>query len=97
MSTPTGVAASQVDCILAFDGNNRLAVRPSKRVTRALAFPAGSLADSLSQLESCFAGHTVLLERFRAESSGQGLQDPPLPSGRATLGPRDRVPVGRAA
>ena len=27
MSTPTGVAIARLDCILAFDGNNRLAVR----------------------------------------------------------------------
>jgi 4-hydroxy-3-methylbut-2-en-1-yl diphosphate reductase len=66
MSTTTGVAVSQTDCILAFDGNNRLAVRRVGQ-NAALPFTGSSRAEAIGSLESAFQGHTDALERFSAD------------------------------
>jgi 4-hydroxy-3-methylbut-2-en-1-yl diphosphate reductase len=73
MSTSTGVAASQVDCILAFDGNNRLAVRRQGR-SAALPFAGPSRAAALELLESSFRSHTEPLESFSAEAGGKSYR-----------------------
>jgi 4-hydroxy-3-methylbut-2-enyl diphosphate reductase len=70
MSTTTGVAASQVDCILAFDGNNRLAVRRQGAMA-VLAFTGPAAA---GHLDSAFKGHTQALERFRAAAAGKSYR-----------------------
>jgi 4-hydroxy-3-methylbut-2-enyl diphosphate reductase len=73
MPTPTGVAASQVDCILAFDGNNRLAVRgPGDRAT--LPFVGAGLAEAEAALRAAFRGHTQPVERFSAEAGGNAYR-----------------------
>jgi 4-hydroxy-3-methylbut-2-en-1-yl diphosphate reductase len=69
MSTPTGVAASQLDCILAFDANNRLAVRRLEAKT-TIAFTGANLAAAVGRLEASFSGHTAPVERFTAEVGG---------------------------
>ena len=73
MSTPTGVAASQLDCILAFDGSNRLAVRRQGR-SASLPFAAPSRAAAIELLESSFRSHTEPLERFSAEAGGKSYR-----------------------
>jgi 4-hydroxy-3-methylbut-2-enyl diphosphate reductase len=70
MSTPKGEAAARLDCILAFDGNNRLAVR--RLGSKAgLAFTGSDLAMAVGRLESSFKGHTDPVERFAAEAGGR--------------------------
>jgi 4-hydroxy-3-methylbut-2-enyl diphosphate reductase len=70
MSPATGVAAPQLDCILAFDGNNRLAVR--RLGSKAgLPFTGSSRAMAVERLESAFRNHTHPLERFGAEAGGR--------------------------
>jgi 4-hydroxy-3-methylbut-2-enyl diphosphate reductase len=73
MSTPTGVAATQLDCILAFDGNNRLAVRllGSKA---GLPFTGSDLEMAIGRLRSSFPVHTAPLERFRADAGGRSYR-----------------------
>ncbi len=70
MSTPTGVAASQVDCILAFDGNNRLAVRVDGDGA-SLPFVGPDRGGALAALGGAFAAHTEPRERFAAEAGGR--------------------------
>src|SRR5271166_3812290 len=73
MSTPTGVAVSQLDCILAFDGNNRLAVR--RLGSRAgLPFTGSSLEMAIGRLESSFKVHTRPVERFSSEAGGRSYR-----------------------
>ena len=82
MSTPKGVAAARLDCILAFDGNNRLAVR--RLGSKAgLPFTGSDLAMAVERLESSFKGHTEPVERFTAVA-GRGLPGPPCPGGRSS-------------
>jgi 4-hydroxy-3-methylbut-2-enyl diphosphate reductase len=69
MSTPAGVAAAPLDCILAFDGNNRLAVRRAGPQA-ALAFTGREAGEALRQLESSFGAHTEPKERFSATLDG---------------------------
>jgi 4-hydroxy-3-methylbut-2-en-1-yl diphosphate reductase len=73
MSTPTGVAASQVDCILAFDGNNRLAVRRAGAAA-ALPFAAAGRREAIGLLEASFRTHTEPQERFVAEAGGRACR-----------------------
>jgi 4-hydroxy-3-methylbut-2-enyl diphosphate reductase len=73
MSTTTGVAASQIDCILAFDGNNRLAVRRHGR-NAALPFSGPSRAAAVELLESSFRSHTEPVESFSAEAGGKSYR-----------------------
>jgi len=70
MSTPKAVSASQLDCILAFDGNSRLAVRRlgSKK---GLPFTGSDYAMALGRLESAFGIHTEPVERFAAGAGGR--------------------------
>jgi 4-hydroxy-3-methylbut-2-enyl diphosphate reductase len=70
MSTTTGVAASQVDCILAFDGNNRLAVRKRGAIA-GLAFTGQSHPEALARLDSSARARTEPRERFVASIRGQ--------------------------
>jgi 4-hydroxy-3-methylbut-2-en-1-yl diphosphate reductase len=73
MPTPTGVAASQLDCILAFDGNSRLAVR--RLGSKAgLPFTGTDLAMAVGRLESSFREHTPAMERFAAEAGGRSYR-----------------------
>lgn len=73
MSTTAGVAVSQLDCILAFDGNNRLAVR--RLGSKAgLAFTGTDLAMAVDRLESSFRDHTPPVERFTAEAGGRSYR-----------------------
>ncbi len=73
MSTPTGVATAQLDCILAFDGNNRLAVR--RLGSKAgLPFTGTGVAMALQRLESSFRVHTPPQERFSAEAGGRSYR-----------------------
>lgn len=69
MSTTTGVAAAQVDCILAFDGNNRLAVRRTGSGAD-LPFTGPDLEAAVGRLESSFKDHTRPVERFAARAAG---------------------------
>jgi 4-hydroxy-3-methylbut-2-enyl diphosphate reductase len=66
---PAGVAAAPLDCVLAFDGNNRLAVRREGE-RAALAFTGSDLGEALRQLESTFGAHTAAKERFSAHADG---------------------------
>jgi 4-hydroxy-3-methylbut-2-enyl diphosphate reductase len=70
MSTPKGVAASQLDCILAFDGSNRVAVR---RLGSKLgvAFTGSDHAMAVGRLESAFGVHTDPVESFSASAGGR--------------------------
>ncbi len=70
MSTTTAVAVSQIDCILAFDGNNRMAVR-RRGSAAGLAFAARTRAEAVQSLDLAFARHTEPQERFAAEAGGQ--------------------------
>jgi 4-hydroxy-3-methylbut-2-enyl diphosphate reductase len=70
MSTPKGVAASQLDCILAFDGNNRLAVRRLGSKS-GLPFTGSDHAMAVGRLESAFRSHTDPVERFSASAGGR--------------------------
>jgi 4-hydroxy-3-methylbut-2-enyl diphosphate reductase len=73
MSTPTGVAASQLDCILAFDGNNRLAVR--RRASRAgIPFVGADLTEVVGRIESTFSGHTAPVGRFTTGAGGRAYR-----------------------
>jgi 4-hydroxy-3-methylbut-2-enyl diphosphate reductase len=69
MSSPTGVALAQVDCVLAFDGNNRLAVR-REGPHHGLAFTGESLSAAVASLEASFPAHTAPVERFCAQAGG---------------------------
>jgi 4-hydroxy-3-methylbut-2-enyl diphosphate reductase len=70
MPTTTGVAVSPIDCILAFDGNNRLAVRLlGPRVV--LAFVDKSRSAAVGQVAGVFASHTEPKERLAAAVGGQ--------------------------
>jgi 4-hydroxy-3-methylbut-2-enyl diphosphate reductase len=62
-----GVAASQLDCILAFDGNNRLAVRRLGSKS-GLPFTGSDHAMAVERLESAFRRHTDPVERFSASA-----------------------------
>jgi 4-hydroxy-3-methylbut-2-enyl diphosphate reductase len=56
-------------CILAFNAGSQLAIR--RRDGRAgLAFTGDDLATATAQLDSAFAAHTRLSERFTTESAG---------------------------
>jgi 4-hydroxy-3-methylbut-2-enyl diphosphate reductase len=73
MPTPAGVAVSQLDCILAFDGSNRLAVR--RLGSKAgLAFTGPDLGTAVQRLETCFPRHTPPVERFDAEAAGRAYR-----------------------
>jgi 4-hydroxy-3-methylbut-2-enyl diphosphate reductase len=73
MPTPTGVAASQLDCILAFDGNNRLAVR--RLGSKAgLPFTGTGVEMAVARLESSFRAHTRPLERFSVDTGGRSYR-----------------------
>jgi 4-hydroxy-3-methylbut-2-enyl diphosphate reductase len=67
MSTTARVAAAPLDSILAFDGNNRLAVRRRGSVLD-LPFTADDRAAALRRLEAAFAAHTEPRERFGADA-----------------------------
>ena len=73
MSTPTGVAVSRLDCILAFDGNNRLAVRRLGSES-GLPFTGSGLDLTVGRLESSFKEHTRPVERFTAEAGGRSYR-----------------------
>ena len=70
---PAGVAAPSLDCILAFDGNNRLAVR--RLGSKAgLPFTGTGLDMALQRLESSFRAHTAPCERFSVEAGGRSYR-----------------------
>ena len=73
MSTPPGVAVSQLDCILAFDGNNRLAVRRLGSKS-GLPFTGTDGAMALGRLESSFRAHTAPVERFTVSAAGRSYR-----------------------
>jgi 4-hydroxy-3-methylbut-2-enyl diphosphate reductase len=65
-----GVAVSPLDCILAFDANNRIAVR--RRGPRlSLAFTGPDLESAVQGLDLAFKDHSPPSERFNADSEGQ--------------------------
>ena len=66
-------APEPLDCVLAFDLNNRLAVRRlgSKR---GLPFTGSGQAMSVSRLEGAFRDHTPVAERFSAEAAGRSYR-----------------------
>jgi 4-hydroxy-3-methylbut-2-en-1-yl diphosphate reductase len=70
MPTTTGVTAAHADCILAFDGNNRMAVRLDGPAT-SLPFTAPSRSAATELLAAAFAQHTGPFERFSAEAHGR--------------------------
>jgi 4-hydroxy-3-methylbut-2-enyl diphosphate reductase len=70
MSTSNGVAAAQLDCILAFDGNSRLAVRRLGS-RKGVAFAGSDYAMAVGRLESAFGIHTEPVERFTAGAGGR--------------------------
>ena len=70
MPTTAAVSVAPLDCILAFDGNNRLAVR-GQGPGAALAFTGTGLGAAVGRLESSFPAHTEPRERFGAEDRGQ--------------------------
>jgi 4-hydroxy-3-methylbut-2-enyl diphosphate reductase len=73
MTTTTGVAAAQLDCILAFDANNRLAVR--RLGSKAgLPFTGSGRAMAVGRLESSFSKHSEPLERMSAEAGGRSYR-----------------------
>ncbi|MFY9925723.1 MAG: 4-hydroxy-3-methylbut-2-enyl diphosphate reductase [Opitutaceae bacterium] len=73
MTTTTGVAAAQLDCILAFDANNRLAVR--RLGSKAgLPFTGSGRAMAVGRLESSFRKHSEPLERMSAEAGGRSYR-----------------------
>lgn len=63
----------QLHAYLAFDSNNRLAVRKlgSKH---GLAFTGSDAAMALQRLESCYRSHTIPVEVFSAEAGGRGYR-----------------------
>src|SRR5271170_3114339 len=67
------VAASQLDCILAFDGNGRLAVRRLGSKS-GLPFTGSDHAMAVERLESAFLKHTEPVERFAANAGGRGYR-----------------------
>jgi 4-hydroxy-3-methylbut-2-enyl diphosphate reductase len=73
MSKPTGVAVSQLDCILAFDGNNRLAVRLLGSQA-GLPFTGSDLDTAVGRLESAFRDHTPPVSRFTADVGGRSYR-----------------------
>ncbi|MGA2015684.1 MAG: 4-hydroxy-3-methylbut-2-enyl diphosphate reductase [Opitutaceae bacterium] len=73
MPTTTGAAVSQLDCIFAFDGNNRLAVRRLGSQA-GLPFTGSDLAMAVGRLESSFREHTRPVERFAAQAGGRSYR-----------------------
>jgi 4-hydroxy-3-methylbut-2-enyl diphosphate reductase len=73
MSTPAGVATGQLHCILAFDGNNRLAVSSSGD-RLGLAFLGSERHAAVLSLEHFFREHTEPRERFSAETAGESFK-----------------------
>jgi 4-hydroxy-3-methylbut-2-enyl diphosphate reductase len=73
MLTPTGGSAPQLCCVLAFDGNNRLAVR-RLGTKSGLAFTGSDLPMALGRLRACFNAHSLPAERFTAEAAGRSYQ-----------------------
>jgi 4-hydroxy-3-methylbut-2-enyl diphosphate reductase len=73
MSTTSGVAVSQLDCILAFDASNRLAIR-RQGPKATLPFTGASFAEVLGSLNSSFPSHTEPKERFGAEADGHSYR-----------------------
>jgi 4-hydroxy-3-methylbut-2-enyl diphosphate reductase len=73
MSTPPGAPNPQLDCILAFDGNNRLAVR-SVGSKAGLAFTGSGLDMAVARLESSFREHSSPVERFAADAGGRSYR-----------------------
>ena len=71
MSPSTGAAPAQA-CILAFDANNRLAVRQS-RGRLGLAFLGEDLAAASEALSASFPAFTAPAARFTAEAEGRPL------------------------
>jgi 4-hydroxy-3-methylbut-2-enyl diphosphate reductase len=73
MSTPAGVAIAPLDCILAFDGNNRLAVRRSGGQA-GLPFTGPDLGTARERLAAAFPAHSEPAERFGAEAAGRSYR-----------------------
>ncbi|HZZ18350.1 MAG TPA: 4-hydroxy-3-methylbut-2-enyl diphosphate reductase [Opitutaceae bacterium] len=73
MSTPAGVATGQLHSILAFDGNNRLAVAASGG-RLALAFTDSAVRTAHQRLRDAFSLHTEPKERFTADAPGESLR-----------------------
>ncbi len=70
---PQGVASTMLDCVLAFDANNRLAVR--RLGSKAgLPFTGTGIEMALQRLESSFKEHTALQERFAVEAGGRSYR-----------------------
>jgi 4-hydroxy-3-methylbut-2-enyl diphosphate reductase len=70
MSTAAGVATGQLHCILAFDGNNRLAVsRSGDRM--GLAFLGSERHAAVLSLEHSFKAHTEPREKFATDTAGE--------------------------
>jgi 4-hydroxy-3-methylbut-2-en-1-yl diphosphate reductase len=70
MPTTTGVTAAHADCILAFDGNNRMAVRLAGPMS-SLPFTAPSRPAAIELLAAAFGQYTQPHERFSAEADGR--------------------------
>jgi 4-hydroxy-3-methylbut-2-enyl diphosphate reductase len=62
-----------VDCVLAFDPSNRVAVRRAGSAF-GLAFPGGGSPGALGSLASAFSGHKAPIERFRVAVGGRTLR-----------------------
>jgi len=73
MPTTAAVTVAPLDCILAFDGNNRLAVR-ARGQAATLAFAADGLGEAVRLLESVFPCHTDPRERFGAGARGRSYR-----------------------
>ena len=70
---PNAPAMPSLDCVLAFNTGNQLAVRRRGSVAD-LAFTGPGLAPAAGRLESAFARHTPPLERFSASAGGQSYR-----------------------
>jgi 4-hydroxy-3-methylbut-2-enyl diphosphate reductase len=71
--TPNVPVVPPLDCVLAFNTGNQLAVR--RRGSGAdLAFTASGLTQATGRLEEAFSSHTLPLERFSASAGGQSYR-----------------------
>src|ERR1700677_1772242 len=73
MPTPTGVATSSLACVLAFDGNSRLAVR-IQGSSFGIAFEGADLPAAAAGLDASFRGRPAPVGRFRAVSEGRSYR-----------------------
>jgi len=73
MSTTAPVAAAQLDCVLAFDGNNRLAVRRQGQ-RFGLPFTGPDRFSAIARLETAYKGHTGPKETFYADIDGKSCR-----------------------